>query len=584
MRIATKFTTTKFTALPFLFLLILATPILAQDKAAKIDQLISTYHDYGQFNGAVLVAQNGEILFKKGYGLAHMEWDIPNEADTKFRLGSITKQFTATLIMQLEENGKLSTDDVITDHLTEYPDEVGGKVTIHHLLTHTSGIPSYTGLPDFFADKSRDPYSVEEFIEVFSDLPLEFEPGSEYRYNNSGYFLLGAIIEEATGMTYEEALAQYIFEPLGMEDSGYDHHGTILKKRAAGYERAGIHYRTAPYLDMSLPYAAGSLYSTVEDLFIWDRALAGDKVLSAGQKEKMLTDYINGYGYGWGVNEGRTFGDKDVTVVGHGGGINGFNTLIQRIPEDGHMVVLLNNTGGTNLGGMSAGVFEILYGGEADQPVKPISTEMAVAIEKKGVEKAVVHYKKLREENADAYDFREEELNRLGYYYLEEGEMETAIAVFKLNTEAYPEAFNTYDSLGEAYMKAGDTDLAVANYQKSLEFNPRNENAKEMLAEMGVQVDEALGAEITVDAEILKGYVGKFQLQPGFVITVTQDDTQLFAQATGQPQFEIFAESETKFFLKVVDAQITFQVGDDGVAESITLHQGGRNMPAKRIE
>ena len=248
-------------------------PALAQDKDAQIDALLAQYHDYGLFNGAALVAENGAVIFKKGYGDANMEWDLPNKPDTKFRLGSITKQFTAVLILQLMQEGKLSLDDPLNKHLPDYPTDVGGQVTIHHLLTHTSGIPSYTGLPDFFAEQSRDPYTPDELVEVFADLPLEFEPGSEWRYNNSGYFLLGAIIEKIEGTTYEESLQQRIFDPLGMHDSGYDHHDTILPNRAAGYERQGAGYRNAAYLDMSLPYAAGSLYSTVEDLALWDRAL-----------------------------------------------------------------------------------------------------------------------------------------------------------------------------------------------------------------------------------------------------------------------------------------------------------------------
>ena len=574
------------TSLPVLLLLfVFAHPLSAQNQAEKIDKLMTAYHEYGMFNGSVLVATAGEVVFQKGYGLAHMEWDIPNEPDTKFRLGSITKQFTAALILQLENEGKLNTEDVISKHLPDYPKEVGDKVTIHQLLVHTSGIPSYTGLPDFFADMSRDYYSTDDFIKVFSDLPLEFEPGSQWSYNNSAYFLLGVIVEKITGMTYEEALQERIFGPLAMHDSGYDHHGTILKKRAAGYQRSGLSFETAPYLDMSLPYAAGSLYSTVEDLHIWDRALYSDQVLPENLKEKMFTAYMNNYGYGWGVNK-RSFGgsDKEFTVVGHGGGINGFNTIIQRLPEDEHLIVLLNNTGGTNLGEMSEGIFNVLYGYDADSPRKPIALELANQIKSNGIEKAIESYWKLKALDSLIYNFDENQLNDLGYAYLREGEMDLAIAVFKLNTEAYPEAFNTYDSLGEAYMENGDKELAIKNYEKSLELNPRNENGKEMLAKMGVEVDPDLGKEITVAPEVLKGYVGKFELQPGFVITVTHEGSQLFAQATGQPQFELFAETETEFFLKVVDAQLSFHVNDEGIAESITLHQGGQHMPAKRIE
>jgi CubicO group peptidase (beta-lactamase class C family) len=182
----------------------------AQDKAAKIDDLMSLYHEYRQFNGSVLVAEHGQVIYKKGFGLATMEWNIPNTPETKFRLGSITKQFTAAVVLQLIEEGKLRLDGRICDYLPEYPKKSGELVTIHQLLTHTSGIPSYTGLPDFFEKMSRDPYSPMDFLKVFSGLDFEFEPGSKFRYNNSGYFLLGAIIEKVSGGSYEKVLQERI--------------------------------------------------------------------------------------------------------------------------------------------------------------------------------------------------------------------------------------------------------------------------------------------------------------------------------------------------------------------------------------
>jgi CubicO group peptidase (beta-lactamase class C family) len=194
----------------------------AQDKVSKIDALIKVYNDYGQFNGSVLVAESGKVIFKKGYGLANREWNIPNNPDTKFRLGSVTKQFTSMLILQLVELEKIDLQGKLSDYLPYYRKDTGDLVTIHHLLTHSSGIPSYTSIPNFFEDISRDPYPVEEFVKKYCSGDLQFEPGSRYVYNNSGYFLLGAIIEEITGKTYDEVLKEKIFLPLGMENSGYD--------------------------------------------------------------------------------------------------------------------------------------------------------------------------------------------------------------------------------------------------------------------------------------------------------------------------------------------------------------------------
>jgi CubicO group peptidase (beta-lactamase class C family) len=239
--------------------------IFAQDKIEKIDALIQKYVDYGQFNGTVLVAERGKVIFKKGYSLANREWNIPNQPNTKFRLGSITKQFTSMLILQLVESGKIDLQGKLSDYLPFYRKDTGDKVTLHHLLTHSSGIPSYTNLPQF-AEISRKPYPVQEFVEKYCSGGFEFEPGSKYKYNNSGYFLLGAIIEEITDKSYEEVLQEKILDPLGLKDTGYDHHDTIIPNRATGYNNTFEGYLNSPYLDMSLPYAAGSLYSTVQDL------------------------------------------------------------------------------------------------------------------------------------------------------------------------------------------------------------------------------------------------------------------------------------------------------------------------------
>src|ERR1043165_6897021 len=172
--------------------LITVSTAIAQDKVQKIDELLKMYFYYGQLNGSVLVAEQGKVIYKKGFGMANMEWEIPNQPDTKFRVGSVTKQFTATLILQLVEEGKIKLDGKLSDYLPDYRKDTGDKVTIHQLLNHTSGIPSYTGLPGFIRDVSRNPYTVDEFVKKFASNDLEFEPGSKFSYNNSGYFLLGA--------------------------------------------------------------------------------------------------------------------------------------------------------------------------------------------------------------------------------------------------------------------------------------------------------------------------------------------------------------------------------------------------------
>jgi CubicO group peptidase (beta-lactamase class C family) len=274
---------------------------LAQDHAAKIQEVLALAHKYRQFNGSALVAENGKVVYKSAFGLANMEWNVPNTPDTRFRLGSITKQFTATLIMQLVEQGKIKLDAKISDYLPDYRKDIGQKITIHQLLTHTSGIPSYTGQPGFFENVSRNPYKVDDFVKKYASGDLEFEPGSKFSYNNSGYFLLGAIIEHVTGKPYEQVLKENIFDPIGMKNTGYDHHDTIIPKRATGYSKTPDGYTNSLYLDMSIPYAAGSMYSTVDDLYLWDQALYTDKILTAQSKALMYKPFLENYAYGWGV-------------------------------------------------------------------------------------------------------------------------------------------------------------------------------------------------------------------------------------------------------------------------------------------
>ncbi len=316
----------------FIALFITATNAAAQQNAQKIDALMKQYYDYGQFNGSVLVADKGKIIYEKGLGLANMEWAIPNQPDTKFRIGSVTKQFTATLIMQLVEEGKIRLDGKLSDYLPDYRKDTGERITIHQLLNHTSGLPNYTALPNFFADVSRNPYSVNDFVKKYASGDLEFEPGSKFNYSNSGYFLLGAVIEKVTGKPYETVLNDRILKPLGMTNSGYDHYAPLIEKRAAGYDKTPAGYQNAAYLDMSIPFAAGSMYSTVEDLFKWDQSLYEDKILSAESKKLMFTPGLGDYGYGLNISDkpiGKT--DQKTKVIQHGGGINGFNASADTI-------------------------------------------------------------------------------------------------------------------------------------------------------------------------------------------------------------------------------------------------------------
>lgn len=301
--------------------------------------------------------------------MANIELQVPNTTKTKFRLGSITKQFTATAIMMLAQQGKLAVDDPLGKHLDPTPGAWSG-VTLHHLLCHTSGIPNFTSLPDY-AQTIRLATTPAQIIARFKDMPLEFTPGEKFAYSNSGYVVLGAVIEKASGKPYEQFLKEAIFEPLGMRDTGYDHHDQVLANRASGYDKRDGRLQNAAFIDMSLPFAAGGLYSTIEDLRRWDRALRSDSLLSAAAVAKMFTPVQDDYGYGWQM-ETRC----ERRLVKHGGGINGFSTYMIHIPDMQSLVVVLSNVASHRPGRMAHDLVSILL----QQPYKLPRTRQAIEL------------------------------------------------------------------------------------------------------------------------------------------------------------------------------------------------------------
>jgi CubicO group peptidase (beta-lactamase class C family) len=389
------------------------------------------------------------------------------------------------LVMQQVQKGAIKLDAHLSDYLPDYRKDSGSKVTIHQLLNHTSGIPSYTDDPKFFLAESRNPYTPDEFVKKSCSGDLKFEPGSNWNYNNSGYFILGAILEHVTGKPYDVLLKQSILEPLGMKNTGYDHSGVVLTKRASGYESDLSGPSNAPYLDMSLPYAAGSLYSTVEDLFLWDQALYTNKLLRADLKEKLFAPGLSSYGYGWRITQlPPDEAGGGGTLIEHDGGINGFNTLEQRLVRDHVLIVLLNNTPGASLDELAKGIRSILYDREPTALKRSIKWALGSTLAARGVDDAIAQYAELKRTEPNGYNFSESELNRLGYLLLEKNRAKDAIALLKFNAEQYPKSGNVYDSLAEAYERDGQKPLAIANYRKSLENDPDNQHGKDRLKEL----------------------------------------------------------------------------------------------------
>jgi len=326
------------------FIFLLCSNLQGQDMTAQLDSIVNaSYNDVGP-GYAIQIDQNGENLYRKSVGYASLELDVPLRNDHIFRIGSITKQFTAAAIIQLEEVGKLTLDDPIETFIPDYP-TLGKTITVEHLLTHTSGIKSYTSMKKFDAEFRKKDMTVLDLIDFFKNEPMDFDPGESFRYNNSGYILLGHIIEVLSGNTYAEYIQKNIFTPLGMKNSSYGDPMKLVKNRASGYRRDNNeNIQNAAYMSMTLPYAAGSLLSTTNDLSKWYHAVFSDKVISKANREKAHSTYVlnngeeTGYGYGWTIIDYE--GNK---VIQHGGGINGFSTSSAYIPSKNTFVTVLAN-------------------------------------------------------------------------------------------------------------------------------------------------------------------------------------------------------------------------------------------------
>ncbi len=482
-------------ALSFLMLM---NQSFAQSKSEKIQQLVNDYKNQNLFNGSILVAAKGEVVYKNGVGMANIEWSIPNTPQTKFRVGSITKQFTSMLIMQLVNEGKIDLQKPITAYLTNYRRETGDSITIHQLLTHSSGIPNYTD-NTAFAKVSKLHFALDDFIRMYCSGDPEFKPGSRFSYSNSGYFILGAIIEAVTKKAYNDVLQERILDVVGMRNTGYDFSQKIITNRASGYEKMMNGYINAEYLDMGLPYAAGSLYSTVEDLLLWNNALYKKELLPDSLKKIMFSPTIDAWGaavaYGWFVRNIPTKDSaKKIEMIWHSGGINGFLSELARFPNEQNFIAILDNAGGAT-SSLLQDVINILY----ELPAEKLKPSFISALSKKIIEGSVnvawQYYRSLGKEEKEKFDFRgaEKQINTWGYQLLNDKKnVGDALKMFEINVLQFPNSSNVYDSYAEALMNAGNFPMAIENYKKSLQLDSANNNAnfaKAMISGMQAKPD-----------------------------------------------------------------------------------------------
>ncbi|AXE17713.1 serine hydrolase [Runella rosea] len=520
---------------------------------SEFDKLLTEQFKSSESGATALVAQKGKIIYQKAFGQANLELNVPMQTSMVFRIGSITKQFTAVAILQLMEQGKLSLEDEITKFIPDYPTH-GHKITVEHLLTHTSGIKSYTDMKEF-GDVIQKDMKPEELIHFFKNQPMDFAPGTKWHYNNSGFFLLGYIIEKVSGKTYPDYVEQVFFKPLGMTHSYYGNDAKLILNRAAGYEQGKDGIQNASPMSMTLPYAAGSIQSTVEDLWKWHQAVHAYQLVRKETLEKAFTPYklINGkptnYGYGWFLGD-----IQGSSTIEHGGGINGFLTSSIYLPKEDVFVAVFSNS-------------------TAKSPDNVAAKLAAWAIDK-------------------PYNFKEVALdeNTLKSYTGVYENPEVGQRIISLeNGKLYSQRTGGSKSHIKPYDKDKfffETSLSFLNFQRDVNQMITGVISSQRGAQtmLWTKTDKPIPTrmEQKVDETVLAKYTGEYQLAPGFILSITQEGQKLFAQATGQGKNELFAESETKFFLKVVDAQVEFFKNESGQIDKLILYQGGQKIEGKK--
>lgn len=320
----------------FIAFLLLPLALMAQKNyPVLMDNYMKAQENIREFSGTVLIVQKDKTIYEKAFGLADREWNIPNTINTKYRIGSVTKQFTAVCIMQLAEEGKLSVNDKLSKYIPSYPK--GDSVSIHMLLNHTSGIKDYTSMESFWP-KATLPLVPDSMIALFINEPYDFSPGTKWNYSNSGYFLLGVIIEKVSGTTFSDYLLRNVIQKTGLKNTNLDNVDSILQYRAKGYSKDGVKWKNAMFISMEVPYSAGAMFSTVHDLHQWMKALMENKVVSAASVQKMTTATLNNYGYGLSIDSNATH-----KRIGHSGGIPGFTSYLCYYPADDVYAVAISN-------------------------------------------------------------------------------------------------------------------------------------------------------------------------------------------------------------------------------------------------
>jgi len=536
--------------------------------------------DEGINVGIVVGLIDGENVEYFSYGKADLKTGANVDENSIFEIGSISKTFTGIIVADEIVKGKMKLSDPISNYLSKYtkvPTRNNRLITIKDLATHSS---SLARMPDNFAPENPNnpyaDYTIEMAYEFISGYELTRDIGEKYEYSNLGLGMLGHILELQYKKDYEAIMVERIANILGMDNTRIVFTPNMIKHLAKGHNNG----EEVENWDIPALAGAGAIRSSAVDMVKYIQANMG--VHKTSLYKAMQLSHKTAY-----ENEDQKFKmgltwhyDNDGEIIQHGGATGGYRAFVGFVNGSQKGVVVLSNST-EGIGDIGLKLLDETF--NLKMPKISIANDLRKEIKKNGLENGIEFYKKAKVELADKYEFDEGELNNLGYAYLGEKDIETALTIFKLNVEMYPKAANPYDSLGEILLMKGDTVNAITNYKKSVALNPANENGIKVLESLGIDKKD-LVKKVSVSAKILKTYEGKYELGPGFFITITSKDQQLFGLPTGQGQAELFPKSNTEFYLKVVAANITFNFDDNGKVESLTLLQGGREMVGNKIE
>lgn len=521
----------------------------------KLDAIAAEAFPKDGPGGTVIVVMDGKALLRKGYGMADLELRVAAKPEMVYRIGSMTKQFTSVAILRLVEEGKVALEDRLSKYVPGFPG--GEAITVEHLLTHTSGLKSYNDVPGYAAT-IRDDRTPTQLVEGIRAEKAAFAPGEGWKYSNSGYLFLGIIIEKASGMTYAEYLRTELFAPLGLRHTSVVDESRITPGRVPGYDIGSDRVvRNAGYMSMTQPYAAGSIESSVDDLARWNELLVGGQVLDKANLARAWTGARTqdgtptGYGFGWRVSD-----EDGLRFVSHGGKMTGFVSYGVLVPDRKLFVGMLHNA----------------LGSEAD--LEYTATRLALEVLGRGWNATPVAMSNdAKKRFAGIYDFggvtRTVRFEDGGLTVQQEGGPVSALVPVGRAEFVYDK---TFSRLQFHLSSSGGIDSVV--------FTSR---ARPPQSGRRVADAPAPRRAIQLPQEQLDRLTGVYELEPGFQLTITHEGTHLYMQATGQGPAEAFAVSETRFFFKVVDAEIEFTI-DGGRASVLTLHQGGLTMAARRVE